>query len=219
MKEDLRRFLVHLHITPGLIEDYQELIKTIINQANKENGKFCLFKYFIDKGQLPKAVYIIRLKLSNLQEDDVDLRNLPKDLHSIHKGNRPLVHIFDLDSKAPDYVVDELINKIMHLIVQDMQFYIDSNLFALCKPSLEEKKSDSQLSDSFFELTMDKRSKMGDSAKINGDSQLFSNKSQKYEKDFVESIQAHLEQEKHELEVTLEQSIDGFSRERFHSII
>lgn len=43
MKEDLRRFLVHLHITPGLIEDYQELIKTIINQANKENGKFCLF--------------------------------------------------------------------------------------------------------------------------------------------------------------------------------
>jgi hypothetical protein len=28
-----------------------------------------------------------------------------------------------------------------------------------------------------------------------------------------------LEQEKHELEVTLEQSIDGFSRERFHSII
>ena len=164
-------------------------------------------------------MYIIRLKLSNLQEEDVDLRNLPKDLHTLHKGNRPLIHIFDLDSKAPDHVVDELISKIMHLIIQDMQFYIDSNLFALCKPSLEENKADSQLSDSFFELTLDKRSNVGDAAKINGESQISFSKSNKIEKDFLDSVQSHLEQEKHELEVTLEHSIDNFNRERFHSII
>jgi hypothetical protein len=62
--------------------------------------------------KLPITVIIIRLKFPNLQEDDVDVRNLPKDLQASHKNNKTLVHIFDLDIKADDAVIEELINEI-----------------------------------------------------------------------------------------------------------
>jgi hypothetical protein len=42
----------------------------------------------------------------------VDVRNLPKDLQAMHKNNKTLVHIFDLDIKADDAVIEELINEI-----------------------------------------------------------------------------------------------------------
>ena len=77
------------------------------------------------------TVVIIRLKLFNLQEEDVDLRNLKRDISSSVKGFKPLIHIFDLDSKAPDSAVTKLIMKIFNLILQDIQLYLDSNIYDL----------------------------------------------------------------------------------------
>lgn len=63
-------------------------------------------------GGLPLTIFIIRLKLKNLQEDDVDFRNLSRDLQDFQKGPKPIVQVFDIDSKAPDSIVDDLVNKI-----------------------------------------------------------------------------------------------------------
>jgi len=38
------------------------------------------------------TVIIIRLKLFNLQEEDIDLRNLQKDIQATIKGFKPLIH-------------------------------------------------------------------------------------------------------------------------------
>ena len=37
--EHLKNYFVHLHITPGLIEDYNKLVQTIVDEAKKSHGK------------------------------------------------------------------------------------------------------------------------------------------------------------------------------------
>ena len=75
-------------------------------------------------------VIIIRLKLHNLQEEDVDIRNLCKDLSDASKGSfRPLVHMFDLDSKASDSVIEEIMDEIAELVLLDAQLYLDNNIY------------------------------------------------------------------------------------------
>mmetsp|Transcript_40260 Transcript_40260/g.46181 ORF Transcript_40260/g.46181 Transcript_40260/m.46181 type:complete len:105 (+) Transcript_40260:794-1108(+) len=97
--EDLNTFIVHLHITPGLIEDYDELLDAILSQTRNSD---------------PKAIYIVRLKLANLQEEDVDLRNLAKDISTRQRISKPLVHVFNLDSRSDDNSVDLLVNRILY---------------------------------------------------------------------------------------------------------
>jgi hypothetical protein len=121
-QERLRNPFVHLHITPGLIEDYTELVKNICNRADHSYGKLqirvpLLNVCNIGLEKLPITVIIIRLKFPNLLEDDVDVSNLPKDLQASHKNNKTLVHIFDLDIKADDAVIEELINEISKYLI------------------------------------------------------------------------------------------------------
>ena len=131
--ERLKDYLVHLHITPGLIEDYSSLVQQIAKRSEYSSSKnFFPIKFpILGSDRLPMTVVIIRLKLFNLQEEDVDLRNLKRDISSAVKGFKPLIHIFDLDSKAPDSAVTKLIMKIFNLILQDIQLYLDSNIYDL----------------------------------------------------------------------------------------
>jgi len=95
----------------------------------------CLHINFIVIEIIPKSVIIIRLKLHNLQEEDVDLKDLTKDLHDAFASNKPLVHVFDLNSKASDSTVEEFISKIYILsnldckvkkvLMQDIQHFTD----------------------------------------------------------------------------------------------
>eukprot|EP00344_Euplotes_crassus_P010358 CAMPEP_0197019454 /NCGR_PEP_ID=MMETSP1380-20130617/80714_1 /TAXON_ID=5936 /ORGANISM="Euplotes crassus, Strain CT5" /LENGTH=123 /DNA_ID=CAMNT_0042446883 /DNA_START=138 /DNA_END=509 /DNA_ORIENTATION=- len=119
--ERLKDYMVHLHITPGLIEDYKLLVENITKRS--EN--------YSSSERLPMIVIIIRLKLHNLQEEDVDLKNLQRDVQNATKGAKPLVHIFDFDSKSPDWAVEKLVGKMMNLIIQDLQLYLDSNIYDL----------------------------------------------------------------------------------------
>lgn len=102
-------FFVHLHITPGLVEDYTELIK-------------CIESTPVDQACIH---VIIRIRLANLEEKDVDIRNLTRDLFTVQKRKRHFVSLYTINAYASDIEVDKLITKIFVQLIQNVEAYVD----------------------------------------------------------------------------------------------
>lgn len=104
-----QHYFVHLHITPGLVEDYSNIVKLIEETPVDE----------------PCAHIIIRIKIDNLVEQDVDIRHLMKDICSYQKRKKHFVTMYTIHSSANETEVDYLMTKIMTQVMQHIETYID----------------------------------------------------------------------------------------------
>ena len=157
--------------------------------------------------------------MKNLQEEDVDLVKLMNDINTHDRLWKPLIHVFDLDWYADDRSVDAFIDRLMFWIVQDIQTYINRNLFDILRRNIEEENRLSIQGRSTINIDGEDLARASSAFK---DISSIVHKDEKLGetgKEFVEKLLANMKEEKDLLERNLENSNPEFNRDKFKTIV
>ena len=139
--------------------------------------------------------------MNNLQDNDVDLLNLMNDVSTHERLWRPLIHVFDLDWYSDDRTVKIFIDRIMFWIIQDIQTYINRNLYDLLKRNLEEEnKMSIQGKCSFLNVDGDELARASYAIKNISTISQTHERINKSDKEFIDKMLVNINEEKNQLE-------------------
>ena len=158
--------------------------------------------------------------MKNLQEEDVDLLNLMNDINTHERLWKPLMHVFDLDWYADDRTIDAFIDRLMFCIIQDIQTYINRNLFDLLRRNIEEEnKMSIQGKSSFHNIDGEELARA--SYAIKDISSVVNNqeKMNRSDNEFIEKLITNMKEERSQLERNLEMSNPEYDRNKFKTIL
>ena len=154
--------------------------------------------------------------MKNLQDEDIDLRNLYESISTHKRLWKPILHIFELDSKAKQETIDCFVDKIMNWIFQDIQTFINRNAFEILRKTYNEDR-ENQGKESIFEFNEDDFDRASYIFREVSSVNKTQDKLNKSNNEFIEKMLIHMQQEKDILERKLLYSNFEFNRERFYS--
>jgi hypothetical protein len=117
---DLDKFVVYLHITPGVVDDYDETLEQL-----KEMHTY------------PISIIIVRIKDSNIDiKENINLPKLIQELSTFQNKKRKYISLLEIAPKAKDEAIKELMKKIRIRIIHHIESYLDFNRFEIANTIL-----------------------------------------------------------------------------------
>jgi hypothetical protein len=120
--DQLEHFVLYLHITPGIVHDFEETVKALKDSQNR-----------------PIIVVVIQIKEQTIDEYNQDAINVQKifdKLSNIQRRNRRFVSLFQISPTASNAQINDLMMEIRSKIFYDFESYINKYRFEIANSML-----------------------------------------------------------------------------------
>jgi len=123
--QDLQKFMVYLHITPGVVDDFEEVKKELEN----------LYSY-------PISIIIIRIKDSSIDEkENIRIRELIEGLSTWQQRRRIYISYYEIGAKDSKHEIEKLMKNIRLAIIYHIESYLELFRFEIAGSILSNDQS------------------------------------------------------------------------------
>lgn len=123
--EELEKFVVCLHLTPGRIDDHERVISKIIE--NKDQ---------------PLSIIIVRIKSEGIDDShNINVNDVLDQVDKVQKKGKTFVTMFEIDANASNSEIRCVLNTIRWKIVRHIEAYAERYRFELASTLLSSDES------------------------------------------------------------------------------